>query len=94
EGYERGLREAAARNVREGVYPDGDTDTPERPRCGSGEYLTNEDGDKNCFCGQCGQALDWEEPEVVRYCEVCGAPSIERYCPNCGTRMDGGTDHD
>lgn len=63
EGYERGLREAAARNVRESVYPDGDMGVLECPRCGSGEYLTNEDGSKNCFCGQCGQALDWTEPE-------------------------------
>lgn len=55
---------AAARNVRESVYPDGDTGILACPRCGSSEYLTNEDGNKNCFCGQCGQALDWTEPEV------------------------------
>ena len=29
--------------------------------CGSGEYLLNEDGNRNRFCGQCGQAIDWSE---------------------------------
>lgn len=29
--------------------------------CGSGEYLYNEDGNRNRFCGQCGQAIKWEE---------------------------------
>lgn len=29
------------------------------PICGSGEYLHNEDGTQNSFCGQCGQAIDW-----------------------------------
>lgn len=31
------------------------------PCCGSGEYLHNQDGNENAFCGQCGQPLDWEE---------------------------------
>lgn len=34
---------------------------PYCPRCGSGEYLHNEDGNKNDFCGQCGCALDWSQ---------------------------------
>lgn len=29
------------------------------PRCGSGEYLHNEDGNEQNFCGQCGQAIEW-----------------------------------
>lgn len=29
--------------------------------CGSGEYLYNEDGNRNSFCGQCGQAIEWSE---------------------------------
>lgn len=29
------------------------------PCCGSGEYLENEDGNENRYCGQCGQSLDW-----------------------------------
>ena len=84
EGDARGTREA--RNVPESIYPDGDMDTPECPRCGSGEYLTNEDGNKNAFCGQCGQALDWDEPEEVERCEVCEAPFVGNCCPVCGWR--------
>ena len=30
------------------------------PSCGSGEYLHNEDGNRCRFCGQCGQAIDWD----------------------------------
>lgn len=29
--------------------------------CGSGEYLYNEDGNHNNFCGQCGARIDWPE---------------------------------
>ena len=29
------------------------------PSCGSGEYLHNEDGNEQNFCGQCGQAIEW-----------------------------------
>lgn len=29
--------------------------------CGSGEYLYNEDGNHNNFCGQCGHKIDWPE---------------------------------
>lgn len=29
--------------------------------CGSGEYLFNEDGNLNNFCGQCGARIDWQE---------------------------------
>ena len=31
------------------------------PHCGSRDYLKNEDSDRNKFCGQCGQAIDWSE---------------------------------
>ena len=30
-------------------------------KCGSGEYLHNEDGNQNDYCGQCGQKLEWGE---------------------------------
>lgn len=40
---------------------EGQSVAPYCPRCGSGEYMTNEDGSQNAFCGQCGQALNWEE---------------------------------
>lgn len=33
------------------------------PNCGSGEYLHNQDGNENAFCGQCGQPIDWEEKQ-------------------------------
>ena len=28
-------------------------------KCGSGEYLENDDGNRNEYCGQCGQRIDW-----------------------------------
>ena len=31
---------------------------------GSGEYLHNEDGNKNRFCGQCGQSITWDRVET------------------------------
>lgn len=34
---------------------------PYCPACGSGEYLHNEDGNENNFCGQCGCPLDWSQ---------------------------------
>ena len=34
------------------------------PICGSGEYLHNEDGTPNSFCGQCGQAINWAMNEI------------------------------
>lgn len=40
--------------------PDGDAGVLACPSCGSGEYLHNEDGNRCCFCGQCGQAIDWD----------------------------------
>ena len=39
--------------------PDGDKNIMACPRCGSGEYLHNEDGNEQNFCGQCGQAIEW-----------------------------------
>lgn len=30
---------------------------------GSGEYLYNEDGNRNRYCGQCGQRIDWTNEE-------------------------------
>lgn len=35
------------------------------PVCGSSEYMNNEDGNKNDYCGQCGTALDWENMENI-----------------------------
>ena len=38
--------------------------------CGSGEYMTNKDGNRNDYCGQCGTALDWEYMEDIDTDEV------------------------
>lgn len=43
-------------------YPDGDMSIIACPHCGSGEYLHNEDGNEQNYCGQCGQAIDWSRP--------------------------------
>lgn len=40
-------------------YPDADKEVLGCANCRSGEYLHNEDGWKNHFCGLCGQAIDW-----------------------------------
>ncbi len=58
---------------------------PYCPTCGSGEYLHNEDGNKNDFCGQCGCALDWsqmynEDTEQIEEKHKCG--ECVEYCRN------------
>ena len=40
-------------------FPDGDTSILACACCGSGEYLHNEDGNRNRYCGQCGRAIYW-----------------------------------
>lgn len=42
-------------------FPDGDKSILACPNCGSGEYLHNQDEAENTFCGQCGQAILWED---------------------------------
>ena len=54
-------RDALGKLVPLRPYPDGDGNIIACQRCGSGEYLHNEDGTPNKFCGQCGQAIDWSE---------------------------------
>lgn len=44
-------------------YPDGDKSVLACPRCGSGEFLHNADEAENAYCGQCGQAIEWEGAE-------------------------------
>lgn len=58
DGFEKGKRDADARNQPRSPYIDDNVLAC--PYCGSGEYLHNEDGNLNKFCGNCGQALDWE----------------------------------
>lgn len=33
--------------------------------CHSGEWLENEDGARNNFCGQCGHKIDWPEVNLT-----------------------------
>lgn len=42
---------------------------PHCPICGSGEYMTNEDGNVNDYCGQCGCKLEWQEKFKRLECE-------------------------
>lgn len=42
-------------------YPEGNENVLACQNCKSGEYLYNEDGNRNSFCGQCGKAIDWGE---------------------------------
>jgi hypothetical protein len=54
-------RAALFLQMKESPYPDGDAGVLACPNCGSGEYLHNEDGNRNRFCGQCGKAIAWNE---------------------------------
>lgn len=36
---------------------------PYCPYCNGGEYLHNEDGNENNYCGHCGTKLDWSDIE-------------------------------
>ena len=42
-------------------FPEGEKSILACPNCGSGEYLHNQDEAENTFCGQCGQAILWED---------------------------------
>ena len=52
-------RDALGKMVKKSPFPDGDTSIYACAYCGSGEYLFNEDGGHNRYCGNCGQAIDW-----------------------------------
>lgn len=49
------------KEIPEPPYDDPEDDIPIIccPYCGSGEYLTNEDGNRNNYCGQCGKKILW-----------------------------------
>jgi len=51
---------ALEKRVGEKPYPDDDNAILACPYCGSGEYLHNQDANRNRYCGQCGQKIDWE----------------------------------
>lgn len=52
--------EALGKRVKKSPFPDGDKSIYGCACCGSGEYLFNEDGNYNRYCGNCGQAIDWD----------------------------------
>lgn len=52
-------RDAVLKLVKKSPFPDGDKSIYSCACCGSGEYLFNEDGNYNRYCGNCGQAIDW-----------------------------------
>lgn len=52
--------EALGKLVKKSPFPDGDKRIYGCACCGSGEYLFNEDGSYNRYCGNCGQAIDWD----------------------------------
>ena len=49
--------------IAQSPHPDGDEHIEACSNCGSGEYLTNWDGNRNDYCGQCGQKIDWREED-------------------------------
>ena len=56
-------------------------------RCGSVKHLHNADGAQNAFCGQCGQAIDWTEPEV--HCGDCEHLTFSDCYGECGKGYKG-----
>lgn len=52
-------RAALGKMVPLSPHPDGDKHIEACPGCGSREYLYNDDGNRNEFCGQCGQTIKW-----------------------------------
>lgn len=58
----------------------GEGIAPYCPNCRSGEYLYNEDGNANNYCGQCGCELDWDN----RYDEDTGRVERKYKCRDCG----------
>lgn len=54
-------RDALLLRIPRSPHPDGYKSILSCPNCGSGEYLHNQDEAENTFCGQCGQAILWED---------------------------------
>lgn len=53
-------RDALLLRIPRSPYPDGDKSILACPNCGSGECLHNQDEAENAYCGNCGQAIKWE----------------------------------
>lgn len=81
------FRHLSKLNTPKSPYPDGDTSILECPCCGSGEWLHNADESEANFCGQCGQAIDWTEPEV--HCGDCEHLTFSDCYGECGKGYKG-----
>ena len=60
------------------------------PNCGSAEYMHNEDGAENEYCGQCGCHLDWKNLENIDTDEIVNRSDINKpktktisFCGSC-----------
>lgn len=51
----------SSKQIPQSPYPDGDRNILSCPWCRSGEFLHNADGTRMPYCGQCGQAIKWED---------------------------------
>lgn len=56
-------RDALLLKIPHSPFPDGDKSILACPNCGNGEYLHNIDAVRNVFCGQCGQAIKWDDDD-------------------------------
>lgn len=81
------FRHLSELNTPKSPYPDGDTSILECLCCGSGEWLHNADESAANFCGQCGQAIDWTEPEV--HCGDCEHLTFSDCYGECGKGYKG-----
>lgn len=81
------FRHLSELNTPKSPYPDSDTSILECPCCGSGEWLHNADESQANFCGQCGQAIDWTEPEV--HCGDCEHLTFSDCYGECGKGYKG-----
>ena len=52
------------------------------------QYCGTEVGEQSRFCSSCGQALTFDNQEIVNtmYCNQCGSAIVSdaKFCPNCG----------
>lgn len=75
-------RNALLRLIPKSPRQDGDTDILACPSCGCDEYLRDEGGSQMDFCGQCGQAIDWDTEKNP---EQSVAPCLYEHA--CGNKL-------
>ena len=52
-------KEALGKQIKKSPHPYWTGNSAACPYCASAQYLYNEDGRRNKYCGSCGQAIDW-----------------------------------